>query len=46
MCLLAPEEISPSVEVAWRDLAGRAAEPNPCNEPDLLLPAMRHLPEG
>ncbi len=46
VCLLAPEDITPSVEAAWRDLAERAAEPNPCNEPDMLLPAMRHLPDG
>jgi Acetyltransferase (GNAT) domain len=44
--LLAPEDVTPEVEAAWRDLAGRAAEPNPCNEPDMLLPAMRHLPDG
>ena len=46
VCLLAMEDVSPRVEAAWRDLAQRAAEPNPCNEPDVLLPAMRHLPEG
>ena len=44
--LLAPADVTPDVEAAWRDLAGRAAEPNPCNEPDMLLPAMHHLPQG
>jgi CelD/BcsL family acetyltransferase involved in cellulose biosynthesis len=28
---------------AWRDLAKRAAEPNPFMEPDLVLPAATHL---
>jgi CelD/BcsL family acetyltransferase involved in cellulose biosynthesis len=28
---------------AWRDLAGRAAEPNPFAEPDFVIPAARHL---
>lgn len=46
MRLLAPGDVTPDVETAWRALAGRAAEPNPCNEPDMLLPAMRHLPDG
>jgi CelD/BcsL family acetyltransferase involved in cellulose biosynthesis len=31
---------------AWRDLAGRALEPNPFFEPDFVLPAARHLPGG
>ena len=44
--LLAPADVTPAVEAAWRALADRAAEPNPCNEPDMLLPAMRLLPDG
>lgn len=44
--LLAPADVTPAVEAAWRELADRAAEPNPCNEPDMLLPAMRLLPDG
>lgn len=31
---------------SWRDLASRAAEPNPLFEPECLLPAARHLPNG
>ena len=31
---------------AWRALAERAAEPNVFAEPDFLLPAIQHLPEG
>ncbi|MGR6967099.1 hypothetical protein ACU610_21815 [Geodermatophilus sp. URMC 61] len=46
VALLAEREVTPDVVAAWRDLAQRAAEPNPCNEPDVLLPAMRHLPQG
>ncbi|MGA2013893.1 MAG: GNAT family N-acetyltransferase [Solirubrobacteraceae bacterium] len=30
---------------AWRDLAARAAEPNPFFEPEAVLPAARHLGE-
>ena len=30
----------------WRDLAARAADPNPFFEPELLLPAVRHLKGG
>ena len=44
--LLTLEDVTPAVEAAWRDLAQRVAEPNPCNEPDMLLPAMRLLPGG
>ena len=32
--------------VAWNELAGRAAEPNPFFEPSLLVPAVRHLGGG
>lgn len=44
--LLSGPDITPAVVEAWRDLGARAAEPNPCNEPDFVLPAMRHLPDG
>jgi CelD/BcsL family acetyltransferase involved in cellulose biosynthesis len=44
--LLGAGDVTPRVEEAWRDLAARAAEPNPCNEPDMLLPALRHLRHG
>ena len=44
--LLDGREIGRDVLAAWRDLATRAAEPNPCNEPEALLPAIRHLPGG
>jgi len=30
----------------WRDLAGRAVEPNPFAQAELVLPAARHLPGG
>jgi CelD/BcsL family acetyltransferase involved in cellulose biosynthesis len=30
----------------WRDLSSRAAEPNPFQEPDFLVPAAAHLPGG
>jgi CelD/BcsL family acetyltransferase involved in cellulose biosynthesis len=40
------DRITPRLEAAWRDLAGRAAEPNPFQEPDLVLPAMQHLRGG
>jgi len=44
--LLRRGDLTPRIVDAWRDLADRAAELNPCNEPDALLPAMRHLTEG
>lgn len=44
--LLAAPEVDGEVVAAWRDLATRAAEPNPCNEPEALLPALRHLAGG
>lgn len=44
--LLDPRQITTRQESAWRDLAGRAAEPNPFFDPALLLPAVRHLPGG
>jgi CelD/BcsL family acetyltransferase involved in cellulose biosynthesis len=36
-------EITPGVVGAWRDLAGRAAEPNPFVEPQVVVPALAHL---
>lgn len=44
--LLDPRRITTHQEGAWRDLAARAAEPNPFFDPALLLPAVRHLPDG
>ncbi len=44
--LLGRADLTPDVVAAWRDLAGRAAEPNPCLEPDFTLPAMAHLRGG
>jgi len=44
--LLGRADLTPDVVAAWRDLAARAAEPNPCYEPDFLLPAMAHLAGG
>lgn len=44
--LLDPRRITARQEGAWRDLAARAAEPNPFFDPALLLPAVRHLPDG
>ncbi|HEV7324871.1 MAG TPA: GNAT family N-acetyltransferase [Bosea sp. (in: a-proteobacteria)] len=32
-----------AIEAEWRDLAGRAIEPNPFFEPDFALPAAQHL---
>jgi hypothetical protein len=32
-----------TIEAEWRDLAGRAIEPNPFFEPDFALPAAQHL---
>ncbi len=32
-----------AIEAEWRDLAGRAIEPNPFCEPDFALPAAQHL---
>jgi CelD/BcsL family acetyltransferase involved in cellulose biosynthesis len=31
---------------AWRDLASRAAEPNPFAGPDVVLPSLEHLSDG
>lgn len=37
------DELEPRHLAAWRELAGRAVEPNPFFEPDCLLPAARYL---
>jgi CelD/BcsL family acetyltransferase involved in cellulose biosynthesis len=34
------------IAAAWRDLAGRALEPNVFFGPEIALPGMSHLPEG
>ena len=39
-------DATPRTLAAWRDLGGRAAEPNPWFEPELLLPLRRHLVPG
>lgn len=44
--LLDPRRITTRQEGAWRDLAARAAEPNPFFDPAMLLPAVRHLADG
>ncbi|HVL72026.1 MAG TPA: GNAT family N-acetyltransferase [Beijerinckiaceae bacterium] len=36
----------PALVEPWRGLARRALEPNPFAEPDFLLPALQHLPDG
>ncbi len=37
------EDLSDAELGAWRDLAGRAVEPNPFFEPEFVLPAARYL---
>jgi CelD/BcsL family acetyltransferase involved in cellulose biosynthesis len=39
-------DLSRDDELAWRDLATRAAEPNPFYEPDCLIPAAKHQTFG
>jgi hypothetical protein len=39
------QEIGADIE-AWHDLAGRAMEPALFAHPDVLLPALQHLPDG
>jgi CelD/BcsL family acetyltransferase involved in cellulose biosynthesis len=39
------EQAAPHAE-AWRDLAGRALEPNVFYGPEMTLAGLRHLPEG
>jgi CelD/BcsL family acetyltransferase involved in cellulose biosynthesis len=41
--LIPTDNVRPRFVQAWRDLAGRAAEPNPCHEPEMVLTAARHL---
>lgn len=41
--LLRPTELSARDVAAWQALAADAADPNPFFEPDLVLPAARHL---
>jgi CelD/BcsL family acetyltransferase involved in cellulose biosynthesis len=38
--------MDPRDESAWRCLADRAIEANPLGEPDSVIPAARHLPDG
>lgn len=44
--LLTARHISPEIVESWRGLVERAAEPNPFAEPELVLPALRHLAGG
>jgi hypothetical protein len=37
------ESVTPVLVAAWRDLAERAAEPNPVAQPEVFLPSVRHL---
>lgn len=39
-------EVGAEVEAAWRDLAWRAADPNPLYEPDCVVPAAVHQAFG
>jgi CelD/BcsL family acetyltransferase involved in cellulose biosynthesis len=43
---IAVADLTPVEIAAWRDLAARALEPNPFFEPECLVPAARHLPDG
>jgi CelD/BcsL family acetyltransferase involved in cellulose biosynthesis len=40
--IISVRELTPKDEMEWRDLAARAAEPNPFYEPDCLIPAAEH----
>ncbi|MGH9019228.1 MAG: hypothetical protein ACRDY1_15870, partial [Acidimicrobiales bacterium] len=44
--LLSVRDLSGADEQRWRELADRAAEPNPLCEPDCLVPAARHQSFG
>lgn len=44
--MLPINELEPRDLAAWRELAARAAEPNPFFEPECVLPAARHLGES
>ncbi|MFV8165932.1 GNAT family N-acetyltransferase [Mycobacterium sp. 134] len=41
--LLTVDDVTPRFVDAWRDLAARSAEPNPCHEAGPFLAATRHL---
>lgn len=41
--VITPDRLTPPDIAAWSDLARRTAEPNVFYEPEVLLPAMRHL---
>lgn len=41
--LIPVDTVTPRFVGAWRDLAARSAEPNPCHEPEQFLAAVRHL---
>jgi CelD/BcsL family acetyltransferase involved in cellulose biosynthesis len=43
---ITPADISDGDLARWRDLATRAASPNPMSEPECVLPASRHLRNG
>lgn len=44
--ILSVRDLTPADEAAWRDLAGRAVEPNPLCEPDCLVPAATYQTFG
>jgi Acetyltransferase (GNAT) domain len=46
LIFLRREGLTPDFVTAWRDLAQRAAEPNPFAEPEIVVPALRHLSDG
>ncbi|WP_280833398.1 GNAT family N-acetyltransferase [Mycolicibacterium frederiksbergense] len=41
--LLPVDAVTPRIIDAWRDLAARSTEPNPCHEPEVFVAAARHL---
>ena len=43
---ITPADISEDDLARWRDLAARAASPNPMSEPECVLPAAKHLQNG
>jgi CelD/BcsL family acetyltransferase involved in cellulose biosynthesis len=43
---ITPADISEDDLARWRDLAARAASPNPLSEPECVLPAVAHLQNG
>ena len=44
--LISLDEVTPAQVAAWKDLAGRAAEPNPFFEADFVLAANAALGAG